>query len=259
MIFFVLKMSERKWYQQENPQVFNALETSSLGLTSAEANERLTKYGYNEITIKKRSPFMRLLDQVRSPLVLILIAAASVTSLLSALHLEDLWMDTAVIAGVVVLNVILGFHQEGKAEGALEALKKMAVSSCTVIRDRVEKIIPTRELVPGDVVILNSGDKVPADLRLFFAKDTYADEAPLTGESTPVTKGTEPISSSDLTPADQTCMAFSGTFITRGSARGVVVRTADKTEFGKIATLVKKTHTIQTPLQKQIGTLQRRL
>lgn len=245
-------MSE-KWHQQESSKVFDVLETSSLGLTSLEANERLTKYGYNELALKKRSPFMRLLDQVRSPLVLILVVAASVTSTLSALHLEDLWMDTAVIVGVVVLNVVLGFQQEGKAEGALEALKKMSVSNCTVIRDKVEKIIPTRELVPGDVVVLNSGDKVPADLRLFYTKDAYADEASLTGESTPVAKSTESISSSNLTPADQACMAFSGTFITRGSARGVVVRTAEKTEFGKIATLVKKTQTIKTPLQKQIG------
>ncbi|PVX25372.1 MAG: ATPase [Candidatus Bathyarchaeum sp.] len=245
-------MSE-KWHQQESSKVFDVLETSSLGLTSLEANERLTKYGYNELALKKRSPFMRLLDQVRSPLVLILVVAASVTSTLSALHLEDLWMDTAVIVGVVVLNVVLGFQQEGKAEGALEALKKMSVSNCTVIRDKVEKIIPTRELVPGDVVVLNSGDKVPADLRLFYTKDAYADEASLTGESTPVAKSTESISSSNLTPADQVCMAFSGTFITRGSARGVVVRTAEKTEFGKIATLVKKTQTIKTPLQKQIG------
>ncbi|MCW3999861.1 MAG: HAD-IC family P-type ATPase [Candidatus Bathyarchaeota archaeon] len=246
-------MSELKWHQQEYEQVFKLLETTSTGLSSAQAKERLVKYGYNELTLKKRSSLMRLLDQCRSPLVLILVAAATITSLLSLLHIEDLWMDTAVIVGVVVLNVILGFYQEGKAEGALEALKKMAVSSCTVIRDKTEKVIPTRELVPGDVVVLNGGDKVPADLRLFFTKDAHADEAPLTGESTPVTKSTVPFSSPDLPPADQKCMAFSGTFIVRGTAKGVVVRTAEKTEFGKIATLVRETQTIQTPLQKQIG------
>jgi potassium/sodium efflux P-type ATPase len=245
-------MSSTKWYQLEAGEVFRLQETSESGLTSSEAASRLQKYGYNELTLKKRSALMRLLDQARSPLVLILLVAATVTTLLSLLHIEDLWMDTAVIAGVVVLNIILGFYQEGKAEGALEALKKMAVPSCTVIRDNVEQVIHARELVPGDIVVLNSGDKVPADIRLFSAKDAHADEAPLTGESTPVSKTAEVIDSPDLPPADQKCIAFSGTFITRGTAKGVVVKTAENTEFGKIATLVKETKTTKTPLQKQI-------
>lgn len=245
-------MSSTKWYQLEAGEVFRLQETSESGLTSSEAASRLQKYGYNELTLKKRSALMRLLDQARSPLVLILVAAAAVTTILSLLHIEDLWMDTAVIVGVVVLNIILGFYQEGKAEGALEELKKMAVPSCTVIRDNVEQVIPARELVPGDIVVLNSGDKVPADIRLFSAKDAHADEAPLTGESTPVSKTAEVIDSPDLPPADQKCIAFSGTFITRGNAKGIVVKTAENTEFGKIATLVKETKTTKTPLQKQI-------
>jgi len=245
-------MSSTKWYQLEAGEVFRLQETSESGLTSSEAASRLQKYGYNELTLKKRSALMRLLDQARSPLVLILVAAAAVTTILSLLHIEDLWMDTAVIVGVVVLNIILGFYQEGKAEGALEALKKMAVPSCTVIRDNVEQVIHARELVPGDIVVLNSGDKVPADIRLFSAKDAHADEAPLTGESTPVSKTAEVIDSPDLPPADQKCIAFSGTFITRGNAKGIVVKTAENTEFGKIATLVKETKTTKTPLQKQI-------
>ena len=210
-------MSSTKWYQLEAGEVFRLQETSESGLTSSEAASRLQKYGYNELTLKKRSALMRLLDQARSPLVLILVAAAAVTTILSLLHIEDLWMDTAVIVGVVVLNIILGFYQEGKAEGALEELKKMAVPSCTVIRDNVEQVIHARELVPGDIVVLNSGDKVPADIRLFSAKDAHADEAPLTGESTPVSKTAEVIDSPDLPPADQKCIAFSGTFITRHS------------------------------------------
>jgi Ca2+-transporting ATPase len=245
-------MSSTKWYQLEAGEVFRLQETSESGLTSSEAASRLQKYGYNELTLKKRSALMRLLDQARSPLVLILVAAAAVTTILSLLHIEDLWMDTAVIVGVVVLNIILGFYQEGKAEGALEELKKMAVPSCTVIRDNVEQVIHARELVPGDIVVLNSGDKVPADIRLFSAKDAHADEAPLTGESTPVSKTAEVIDSPDLPPADQKCIAFSGTFITRGNAKGIVVKTAENTEFGKIATIVKETKTTKTPLQKQI-------
>lgn len=242
-----------KWYQLTAEQVFEALKASGTGLTLDEAKTRLEKYGYNELEYKKKSAFVRFLEQFRSPLVYILLVAAAVTSAMSLLTHEDMWMDTAVIMGVVVLNVVIGFFQEGKAESALEALRKMIVPECTVLRDGAEKVIATRELVPGDVVILNSGDKVPADLRLFFAKDAHADEAPLTGESTPVVKNTEAIARPDLTPADQHCIAFSGTFITRGSARGVVVGTGESTEFGKIAKLVKETHIVQTPLQKKIA------
>lgn len=207
--------------------------------------------------MKGRSTLARFLDQFRSQLVWILLVAAAVTTVMSALDIEDMWVDTAVIMGVVILNVLLGFYQEGKAEAALEALKKMAVPECTVLRDGVEKVIPARELVPGDVVILNGGDKVPADLRLFFAKEAHADEAPLTGESIPVAKSTDPIPAPNLTPGDQRCLAFSGTFITRGSARGVVVSTGEKTEFGKISRLVKETHIVQTPLQRRIAAFTR--
>jgi len=252
-------MSEPKWYQREVKEVFKELETGSSGLAAGEAKTRLGKYGFNEITLKGRGTLARLLDQMKSPLVWILLVAATVTTVMSALGLEDMWADTAVILGVVLLNVVLGFYQEGKAEAALEALKKMAVQNCTVIRDGVEQIVPARELVPGDVVVLNGGDKVPADIRLYFTRDAYADEAPLTGESTPVTKTAEALPGRDLAPGDQHCMAFSGTFITRGTARGVVVATAEQTEFGKIAQLMKATHVISTPLQRKIAVFTRTL
>ncbi|HEY90851.1 MAG TPA: HAD-IC family P-type ATPase, partial [Dehalococcoidia bacterium] len=245
--------TSNQWYQLTAEQVFEVLGSSSTGLSSTEAEARLALYGYNELEYKKRSALLRLLDQFRNSLVYILLIAAAVTSVMSLLTHEDMWMDTAVIMGVVILNVLIGFFQEGKSENALEALRKMIVPECTVLRDGVEKVIATRELVPGDVVILHSGDKVPSDLRLFFTKDAHADEAPLTGESTPVAKDTEPIAMPYLTPADQRCIAFSGTFITRGSARGVVVGTVENTEFGKIAKLVKETHIVQTPLQKKIA------
>jgi P-type E1-E2 ATPase len=131
----------------------------------------------------------------------------------------------------------------------------MIVPECLVIRDGEQKVIPARELVPGDVVIINSGDRVPADLRLFFTKDVAVDEAALTGESVPVRKNTLPIPRPDLSPGDQQCMSFGGTFVTRGSARGVVVATAENTEFGKIARLVKGTRRAVTPLQRKIGDL----
>lgn len=243
----------RSWYQLTTEEVFNVLQTSSDGITTAEAKNRQGKYGYNELEFKKRSALVRLLDQFRSPLVYILLVAAIVTAVMSLLAHEDMWIDTAVILGVVVLNVILGFFQEGKAESALEALKRMMVPECTVLRDSVARVILTRELVPGDVVILNAGDKVPADLRLFLAKEAHTDEAPLTGESTPVSKHTDPVAKPNLTPADQSCIAFSGTFITRGSARGVVIATGEQTEFGRIARLVKETPVVRTPLQRKIA------
>ena len=235
------------WYQLSVEQVFEALEAGDGGLTSSEATARLGKYGYNELKFKKRGPLIRFLLQFHNPLIYVLLVASLVTAILG------IWADTGVILGCVILNVIIGFIQEGKGEAAIEALRKMIVPACTVLRDGGKKVIPTRELVPGDVVLLEGGDRVPADLRLFFTKNVDADEAPLTGESIPVTKSIEPIPRPDLSPADQRCIAFSGTFITRGSGQGIVVGTGEQTEFGKIAKLMKETRKIATPLQRKIA------
>jgi Ca2+-transporting ATPase len=244
-------LNETTWYQQSVEQTFEVLAADSGGLTSSEAKARLEKYGYNELVFKKPSTLMRLLRQFNSPLVYVLLVAGAITGTLT-LRGEDMLWDTVVILGVVILNVIIGFFQEGKAEAALEALRKMIVAECTVFRDGEQKVIPTRELVPGDVVLLNGGDSVPADLRLFFTKEASADEAALTGESTPVEKKVDPIPTPNLSPGDQHCIAFGGTFITRGSALGIVVGTGEQTEFGKIAKLVKKTKKVATPLQRKI-------
>jgi magnesium-transporting ATPase (P-type) len=240
-------LNKAKWYQLSVEQTFEELGADSNGLTSDEAAARLEKYGYNELEFKGPSVLTRFLRQFHNPLVYILLAAVSVTGFL------EMWMDMSVIAGVVLLNVIIGFSQEGKAENALEVLRKMIVLQCTVLRDGQQKVLPTRELVPGDVVILSGGDRIPADLRLFYTKDVAIDEATLTGESVPVEKHIDPVPEPDLSPGDQRCIAFGGTFITRGSARGIVVGTADQTEFGKIAKLVKETRTVATPLQKKIA------
>lgn len=246
-------MSEPRWYQLDIGEIFQELETSETGLTDEQAGSRLSKYGYNELRIPRRSAFARLLDQFRSPLVWILLIAAVVTTVLSVLHIEDMWIDSAVILGVVILNVLLGYYQEGKADAALEALTRMAVQESRVIREGAGKIIPARELVPGDLVVLEGGDKVPADLRLIYAKSVFADESALTGESNPVEKDTAPINRKNMGPADQHCIAYAGTFITRGSARGIVVSTGESTEFGKIARLMKQTHVVRTPLQRKIA------
>jgi len=244
--------SETAWYQLEVEQTFELLSANGAGLTTSEAKARLAKYGYNELEFKKPSIIMRFLRQFHNPLAYILLVAGAVTGILT-LRGEDMLADTAVILGVIVLNAILGFIQEGKTEAALEALRKMIVSECAVFRDGEQKVIPARELVPGDVVILAGGDRIPADLRLFFVRDASADEAALTGESMPVQKSIEPIPRPNLSPGDQRCISFSGTFITRGSAKGIVVATGGKTEFGKIARLVKETRKVVTPLQKKIA------
>jgi len=238
----------RVWYQSSVAGVMEALETNDSGLTSAEAKERLKRYGHNELEFKGRSSLLRLLQQFNSPLIYVLLAAAALTAFLG------MEVDTGVIIAVVVVNAIIGFVQEGRAEASLEMLKGMMVPECTALRDGLKKTIPARELVPGDIVILDEGGRVPADLRLFYAKNLSADESALTGESVPVSKNIEVIPDQNLSPGDQRNMAFSGTFITRGSGQGIVVGTREQTEIGKIAALIKQTHrAASTPLLRKIA------
>jgi P-type Ca2+ transporter type 2C len=239
------------WYQLTIPETFKILESSEKGLTTIEAKTRLDRYGPNELTVPRHSWLARLIRQFHNPLVYILLAAATVTSFLSYSG-QNMWADTAVIVGVVILNAILGFFQEGKAENALNALAAMMVPECQVLRDGKPTVIEARELVPGDIVLLSSGDWVPADLRMTAVQEATTDESVLTGESLPVVKKTNRIDAADLSPGDQLCIAFSGTFLARGNAHGVVIATAEATEFGRIAALVKKTQTTLTPLQKKI-------
>jgi len=248
-----------EWYRLPQAEVFDRLSTDDRGLTSEEAAKRIETYGFNELAYKKPSILMRFLRQFHNPLVYILLAAVVMTGGLTLFAGKDMLVDSMVILGVVILNAILGFFQEGKAENALQALKDMIVPECTVERDGKPCIIPTRELVPGDVVILEGGDKVPADLRLFEVRDASVDESVLTGESVPVDKHIDPLDRDHLPPGDQTCMAFSGTFLARGTARGIVVETARNTEFGKIAALVEHTRPHPTPLQKKISDFTRTL
>jgi P-type Ca2+ transporter type 2C len=245
-------IDERNWYQLSIEETLKKLNADTHGLTSGEAQERLREYGPNELLAIKPNVLKRLLRQFNNPMVYILLAAALITGILT-LRGEHMLPDTAVILGVVILNVVMGFFQEGKTESALEALRQMIVRESLVIRDGEQKIIATRELVPGDIVVLNSGDRIPADLRLLFTKEIAIDESALTGESVPVEKNILPISRPNLSPGDQLCMVFNGTFVTRGSARGVVVSTAENTEFGKIAKLVRGTRKIATPLQRKIA------
>ncbi|MCC7560485.1 MAG: HAD-IC family P-type ATPase [Methanobacterium sp.] len=238
--------NEDEWYQLSSAETFEILKSNLNGLTSEEAKDRLREYGYNELSFKKINPFFRFLKHFNNPLIYVLIVAAIVTAFLGDI------IDVVVIVGVVIVNASIGFIQEGKAESSIKALEEMMVPECTVLRDGEKVVVNSRLLVPGDVVLVESGTKIPADLRIIQSKNLHADEAPLTGESLPVHKNSKALSDSDIPPADQKSMVFSGTFITQGSGRGVVVATGESTEMGKIAEIMKGTREIVTPLTKKI-------
>jgi potassium/sodium efflux P-type ATPase len=239
--------NEIAWYQLEVEQVFELLATNSNGLTTPEAKARLAKYGYNELKVKKHGPIVRFFLQFHNTLLYVLLAAAVISGLLGE------FMDMWVILGVVLGIGIIGFIEEGKAEASLEALKKMLVAKCAVLRDGETKIIATRELVPGDVVLLEGGDRVPADLRLFSVKSLSVDESALTGESVPVLKDIKPIARLNLSPGQQSGMCFNGTFIIRGRGQGIVVATGKQTELGKIADMMERTKRVTPPIVKKIA------
>ncbi len=246
-----------KWHQLSTEQTFDQLSTGRSGLSAEEIQARLKTYGYNEIISKKRGWFIRLLVQFNNPLLYVLMVAALAGLALHFFMDADTLMDTWVIIGVVVATAVIGFIQEGKAESSLEALKKMMVDQCNVIRGGHRVTVATRELVPGDIVVLEDGDRVPADLRLFTVKNLYLDEAALTGESMPVEKNIQTLENPDLSPGDQLNLCFSGTFVTRGRGQGVVVATGDKTVIGQIAHVMQETKKIVPPIMRKIAVFTR--
>ncbi len=236
-----------KWYQMDAKEVFAECSTGPEGLSAKEAQERLKKYGPNSLPEEEGLSRLKiLLHQFTSPLIYILIVAAFVTAFLGE------FIDTGVIVAVVILNAIVGYFQEYKAEASVRALKSMVVAKARVIRDGKEREIPSQELVPGDIVVLASGAKVPADLRLVGLTELRVEEAALTGESVPVEKTTGPIAEEHLTAGDQINMAFMGTIIVTGRARGIVVETGAKTVLGQIARDVKELSVTETPLQRKM-------
>ena len=239
-----------KWYSLEAKMVLTKLNSDiETGLSGNEVKERTLKYGRNGIPkAKKRSWLMRLLMQFHNVLIYVLMAAAVIPALMG--H----WIDTWVILAVVVINALIGFIQEGKAERSLDSIRKMLSLEAVVMRDGKKQTIDSEELVPGDIVYLNSGDKVPADIRLVQSKDLRVEESPLTGESSAVEKNTDPI----VEPAiigDQLSMAFSGTVVVYGNATGVVVNTGAETEIGRINQMISSVESMTTPLLQQIGRL----
>lgn len=230
------------------------LGTGTGGLSQAEAAERLARHGPNEVEAEREAPWWELLlHQFKDPLIYILLAAALVT-----LILRD-YTDSGVILAVVLLNAVIGFTQERRAQKAMRALAQMSAPRAEVIRDDVAREIPSRELVPGDLVVLTSGVRIPADLRLTDVHDLAADESALTGESLPVRKQTPALQGASSVPGDQLNMGFAGTIVTRGRGRGVVVRTGARTELGRIATAVREMGQAAAPLQEKIAKFGRRI
>lgn len=235
------------WHTKSTDAVFELLVTSADGLSKEEIENRQTKYGPNRLAeTKTRGPLLRFLSQFHNVLIYVLIAAAVVTAILQ--H----WVDAGVIFGVVIINAIIGFVQEGKAEDALRAIKQMLSSNAMVKRGGRQITVRAEDLVPGDIVMLQSGDKVPADLRLFRVKGLQLQEAALTGESMAVSKITDAVAEQSVI-GDRRCMAFSGTIVTHGQGAGVVVATGAQTQIGHISTLVADVEMVTTPLLRQIA------
>ncbi len=237
----------KSWHSQSSATVLESFETSRDGLSKEEAAHRLIEYGPNRLPEPKtRGPLLRFLVQFHNVLIYVLIAAGVVTALLG--H----WVDASVILGVVIINAMIGFVQEGKAENALRAIRQMLSPNAMVLRHGKQVTIPAEELVPGDVVTMQSGDKVPADIRLFRVKGLQIQESVLTGESIAVEKITDPVAQVSVI-GDRRCIAYSGTLVTQGQGSGVVVATGAKTEIGHISTLVSEVETLTTPLLRQMA------
>jgi magnesium-transporting ATPase (P-type) len=235
------------WHALSSDQVARRLATNGeTGLDAAEADKRLQTYGPNRLPEgKSRGPWRRFLSQFNNILVYVLLAAGFVKLML------NLWIDAAIIFGVVLLNALLGFIQEGKAEEALESIRNMLSTEARTVRGAATRMIPAEQLVPGDIVLLESGDKIPADLRVFEVKNLRTEEAALTGESVPVDKTTDPVADNS-TVGDRRCMAFSGTMVVSGRGAGIVVATGRETELGRINALLASVSPLETPLLRQI-------
>ena len=239
---------ERIWHNLSVSEVIESLNSGIQGLTREEAGRRLAQFGPNELAEKEKTPpWVLFLEQFKNFLIIILLVAAAVSGVLALTGEGDIW-DPILIVIIVLFAAGLGFVQEYRSEKALEALKQMTASTATVIRNGEEEEIPARDLVPGDVILLQTGDRIPADSRLTEAVNLKIDEAPLTGESVAVGKKTE-IISGDAPVADRTNMAYTGTTVVYGRGKALVIGTGMSTEFGKIAGMLQEVKPPPTPLQ----------
>ncbi len=241
------------WHTISAETACERLQASERGLSSEEAQRRLSRYGPNQLAqARQRSALRRFFAQFNNMLLYVLLAASAVMALLG--H----YTDASVIFAVTVLNAFIGFIQEGKAEKALGAIRQMLSSNASVLRDGRRVSIPAADLVPGDVVLIEAGDKVPADLRLLRVRNLQAQEAALTGESVPVEKSESAVAE-DAALGDRACLAYSGTLITAGQGTGLVVGTGADTEIGKISRMLEDVEPLETPLLRQIDRLARQI
>ena len=243
----IKKSTQQPWHHLSIDEVGHQLKADfEKGLSFKEVAERRDRFGFNQLTAqKKQSTWVRFFQQFNQPLLYILLVAGLITAFLKE------WIDSGVIFGVTLLNAIIGFVQESKAEDAIAALAEAVTTEATILRNDQKQVISSRELVPGDLVLLSSGDKVPADLRLIEIRDLQVDESALTGESVPVEKKLQFLAADTLL-AERTNMAYTGTLVTFGQGRGVVVGIGEITETGHLSQLMQQSTTIETPLTRKI-------
>ncbi|AFC31968.1 YloB [Paenibacillus mucilaginosus 3016] len=244
-------MSQKSWVHMTVQEILQTSGTEpSQGLSEEEAQGRLAEHGKNELAEGQGiSPITLFLNQFKDFMVLVLVGATLVSGLLGE------YLDAVTIIAIIIMNGILGFVQEFRAERSLRALKELSAPNAKVLRGGRVELVPARDLVPGDIVLLESGDRVPADVRFIEAYGAYAEESALTGESVPVAKHTEALLGEEIPLGDQRNLGFMGTMLTRGTAKGVVIRTGMKTEMGKIADLIQQTDAQETPLQHRLEQL----
>ena len=250
-----MEQKQNLWFHksvEETKEYFNVDEN---GLTSEKVSENRAKYGTNELQAKKKkSTFVKFLEQFKDFMIIVLIIAAIISGVVGYIEGEGI-TDSIIILIVVVLNAVIGVIQENKAEKSLEALQKLSAHVSKVIRNGKMEVIPAKELVPGDIVVLDTGDYVPADLRIIEAVNLKSQEASLTGESVPVDKKTEKIENTEVDLGDRDNMLFSSSLITYGRGKGIVVETGMNTEVGKIAGIINSAEETQTPLQAKLNKL----
>lgn len=243
--------TNNNWHERAADTALHALKTTANGLSQTEAATRLETHGPNRLPeAAKRSALLRFLLHFHNILIYVLLGCAGITMML------DHIVDTLVIVAVVFANAGIGFFQEGKAEKAMDSIRRMLALRSSVVRDGNRRTIEGELLVPGDIVLLEAGDKVPADLRLLQAHGLQIQEAILTGESVPVDKHTQPVAA-NAALGDRVCMAFSGTLVTSGQGKGVVVGTGTETEIGRISSMLSKVEILTTPLVAQMNVFAR--
>lgn len=245
----------QKEYTQTKEQVLEGLRTDRQGLSAQEAEKRLREHGENRLKeAEKLTLLQRFVQQLKDPMLLILLAAAAVSAVTNILSHES-FTEVIIILLVVLLNAVLGVVQESKAEAAIEALQTMTAATCKVLRDGQQVTMESRLLVPGDVVLLEAGDAVPADGRILESASMKIEEAALTGESVPVSKFTEPLAGEQVSLGDRKNMAYMGSAVVYGRGRMVVTATGMDTEMGKIAGVLAQTEQEETPLQRKLTQL----